>query len=196
MLDFVVKFISSLVSKFVGDNISSRTKVRKAEKKLRGYIEHLLIDIDNVTIFAFELWDISYKRTYFELTFEEPSKFVIPRDFENERIQGYLNECADSLNETLRVTVTALLRHIGNYNVLKKEVSALKYDFDEQKSYKLYIESLYVRRYIIALANDWDKVILLTLENHTHEQLVSPLGLPVNTNSLRARVFNELNARK
>lgn len=95
----------------------------------------------------------------------------------------------------MRVTITALLRHIGNYNVLKKEVSELNYGFDEQKSYKLFIESLYVRRYIIALAHDWDKVILLTVANHTHEQLVSPLVLPVNSNSLRTRIFNELKAR-
>jgi|TARA_R110000744_G_scaffold101303_1_gene195252 hypothetical protein len=95
----------------------------------------------------------------------------------------------------LRVTITALLRHIRNYSELKAEVAELSSAFDEKKSYQFYVESLYIRRYIIALAYDWDKVVLLTAENHTHEPLVSPLELPVNINSLRKRVLKELNAQ-
>jgi hypothetical protein len=195
MIELFVRFLSSLVIKFTGDKISSNTKVREAESKLRAYIRHLSTDIDEVTIAAFELWEISFKRTDFKPYFEESSKFVIPKDFDHKRIQGYFDECADNLNETLRVTITALLRHVGNYSALKKEILKLSFEFDEQKSHQLYMESLYVRWHIIALACDWGNVVLLTVENHTHEQLVSPLGLPVNVNSLRTKVFNELKVR-
>jgi hypothetical protein len=195
MCTIIVKFLSSLVTKFAGDKISSNAKFRASESKLKANIEHLSIDIDEVIISAFKLWEIAFKCTDFNLYFKEPSKFLIPKDFDHVRIQGYFDECADSLNETLRVTIAALLRHIGNYNELKAEVAELRSAFDEKKSYQFYVESLYIRRYIIALAYDWDKVVLLTAENHTHEQLVSPLGLPVNINSLRKRVFNELNAQ-
>ncbi|PSV21040.1 hypothetical protein [Photobacterium sp. GB-56] len=195
MIDFIGKVFSGLATKFVGDKVSEAKKSKLSESKLKAYIKHQSVDIDQLTNSAYELWEISFKCTEFKLYFQEPEKFIIPRDFDSERIQSYLNECADCLNETLRVTVTALLRHIGNYDELKQEIVKLGYDFDEEKSYRLYIESLYIRRYVIALAHDWENVVLLTAENHTHEQLVSPLGLPVNLNSLRAKIMRELRER-
>lgn len=194
-MDFIGKYLLDLFTKYCGDRISLNNKARTAESKLKGYIEHLNTDIDDVIRSAYVHWELSFKHQNFKLYFEDPTKIEIPNDFDHKRIQGYFDECADNFNETLRVTIIALLRHINNYAALKKEVLKLSYEskFDEQKSYKFYIESLYIRRYIIALSNDWEHVVLLTLDNHTYEQLVSPLGLPVNINSLRQVVLKELN---
>ena len=195
MMNLICGFLSGLLTKFVGDKMSETKKSKIAVGKLKQYIKLLSTDIDDLTFSAYELWELSFKCTELGLYFQEPKTINIPRDFDSTRIQSYLSKCADSLNETLRVDLTALLRHIGNYDKLKQEVKELNYDFYEQVSYHLYIESLYIRRYILALAYDWENAVSLKAEDHTHEQLVSPLGLPVNIDSLRTKVMSERRPR-
>ncbi|MCD9481580.1 hypothetical protein [Photobacterium phosphoreum] len=194
MIDLTIKTVLSLVSKIVGDKWSSSRESKKAEKNLKSYIDILSVDIDAVTIIAFELWETSFKHTDFKLYFKGNSQLRFPQDFYSERIKGYFDICKDSLDETLRVTINALLRHITNYCELKHELILLSYDFDKDKSYNLYIETLYIRRYIMALSSDWGNVTLLTTD-HTHKQLSGTLGLPVDINELRAKVIDNLQSR-
>jgi len=195
VIELIVKVFSGIITKIIGDKWSSTNEHRKAQSKLRSYIRHLSINIDEFTVTAFKLWETSLKYTEFKLYFKDCPKFIIPQDFDCHRIQKHLEVCDDGLNETLYVSVSALIRHIGNYNALKSEIAKLQYDFDENKCYEFYIEALYIRRYIIALANDWSNIQLLTLDNHTHEQLASLLNIPVNINGLRSRVIAELKTR-
>ncbi|MDD9197597.1 hypothetical protein PVK62_17415 [Aliivibrio sp. S3MY1] len=195
MSEILTAVFSGIITKILGDKWSSNKESRKAKNNLQSYITHLSDDIDDVTINAYELWENSFKYTEFKLYFKNSPKILIPKNFDDNRIQKYLDACGDELNENLRITVSALIRHIGKYHSLRNEMANLEFELDERKCYLLYIETLYIRKYIITMVNSWPNVPLLTADNHTHESLTGSLNLPVNINDLTSKVIREFGVR-
>ena len=101
-------------------------------------------------------------------------------------------ECEDVLDEIHFLSLKSLIRHLNNYNSLKSELLIKSHSHEPNKYKDFFIESLYVRRYVIALCFDWDNIEPIYSENHTYKQLAGNLSVPTCEDEMITKILSTM----